>query len=58
MAENKTALPEGTDKVIAGAAAEKAGRDTNLVTSDTTLVREKELPVPPPKSERDAYIRR
>jgi len=52
MAENKTALPEGTDKVIAGAAAENAGRDTNLVTSDTTLVREKELPVPPPKSER------
>jgi ElaB/YqjD/DUF883 family membrane-anchored ribosome-binding protein len=52
MAENKTALPEGTDKVIAGAAAENAGRDTNLVTSDTTLVSEKELPVPPPESER------
>jgi ElaB/YqjD/DUF883 family membrane-anchored ribosome-binding protein len=52
MAENKTALPEGTDKVIAGAAAENAGRDTNLVTSDTTLVKEKELPVPAPKSER------
>ena len=52
MAENDTALPEGTDKVIAGAAAETADRDTDLVTSDTTLVREKELPVPPPKSGR------
>src|SRR5215210_4960739 len=52
MAENDTALPEGTDKVIAGAAAETAGRDTSVVTSDTTLVSEKELPVPAPTSER------
>jgi ElaB/YqjD/DUF883 family membrane-anchored ribosome-binding protein len=52
MVENETALPEGTDKVIAGAAAENAGRDTNIITSDTTLVIEKELPVPPPNPER------
>ena len=47
MAQNETpALPEGTDKVIAGAAAENAGRDTDVVTTDTVLVAEREIPAP------------
>jgi len=41
MAENDTALPEGTDQVIAGASV-----------SDTTLVSEKELRVSPPDRQR------
>ena len=41
MAENDTALPEGTDQVIAGASV-----------SDPTLVSEKELPVSPPDRQR------
>jgi hypothetical protein len=52
MAQNEPALPEGTDKIVAGAAAENAGRDTDIVTSDTVLVAEREIPAPKDPPER------
>jgi ElaB/YqjD/DUF883 family membrane-anchored ribosome-binding protein len=52
MAQNERSLPEGTDKVIAGAAADSAGRDTDVVTSDTVLVTERETPAPNGDAER------
>jgi ElaB/YqjD/DUF883 family membrane-anchored ribosome-binding protein len=52
MAENETALPDGTDKIVAGAAAGDSGRDTDIVTSDTVLVTEREIPAPRGDAER------
>ena len=46
MAENETALPDGTDKVIAGASS------GGTVTADTTLVTEREIPAPDGDAER------
>ncbi|HWU92429.1 MAG TPA: hypothetical protein VN106_04185 [Sphingomicrobium sp.] len=40
MADNEAALPEGTDTVIAGASK------TGTVTTDATLVAEREIPLP------------
>jgi hypothetical protein len=48
MADNETALPEGTDTVIAGAS--KTGGDT--ITADTNLVEEREIPAPNGVAER------
>jgi ElaB/YqjD/DUF883 family membrane-anchored ribosome-binding protein len=48
MGDDRTAaLPEGTDKVIAGASSEGA-----TVTADTALVEEKEVPAPKGDAER------
>ena len=40
MADNEAALPERTDTVIAGASK------TGTVTTDPTLVAEREIPLP------------
>ncbi len=45
-------LPEQDDKIIAGEAAENAGRDTDIVTTDTVLVTEREIPAPKGDAER------
>lgn len=53
MAQKDTpALPGATDKVIAGTAAENAPRDTDIVTTDTVLVTEREIPAPKDPPER------
>ncbi|MGZ2411299.1 ElaB/YqjD/DUF883 family membrane-anchored ribosome-binding protein [Sphingomonas sp. F9_3S_D5_B_2] len=46
MADNETALPEGTDTVIAGAS------QTGTVEVNTTLVEEREIPAPTGDAER------
>jgi len=46
MPDNETALPEGTDKVIAGAS------ETGTVEVNTTLVQEREIPAPAGDAER------
>ena len=45
-ADDKPELPEGTDKIGRRSAAENAPRDTDIVTSDTALVTEREIPAP------------
>src|SRR6476469_4239963 len=50
--KDTTALPDDNDKIIAGEAAERAGRDTDIVTSDTVLVTEREIPAPKGDAER------
>jgi ElaB/YqjD/DUF883 family membrane-anchored ribosome-binding protein len=45
-------LPEQDDKIIAGEAAEEARRDTDIVTTDTVLVTEREIPAPKGDAER------
>jgi hypothetical protein len=53
MARKDTpAIPDENDKIIAGEAAEKAGRDTDIVTTDTVLVTEREIPAPQGDAER------
>jgi ElaB/YqjD/DUF883 family membrane-anchored ribosome-binding protein len=45
-------VSDDSDKLIAGEAAETAGRDTDIVTSDTVLVTEREIPAPRSDPER------
>ena len=53
MARKDTpAISDDNDKIIAGEAAENAGRDTDIVTSDTVLVTEREIPTPKGDAER------
>ena len=53
MARKDTpAISDDNDKIIAGEAAENAGRDTDIVTSDTVLVTEREIPAPKGDAER------
>ena len=48
--QDTAALPDGTDKVIAGAA--KANDGDTLTLEDTTLVTEREIPAPRGDAER------
>lgn len=52
MPENKPALPEGTDKVIAGASGAREQGGERTIDTDTTLVVEKEIPAPRGDAER------
>ena len=53
MAQKDTpALPDETDKIIAGASAVDSPRDSDIVTSDTVLVSEREIPAPTGDAER------
>lgn len=45
-------ISDDSDKLIAGEAAEEAGRDTDVVTSDTVLVTERETPASTANAER------
>jgi len=45
-------VSDDSDKIIAGEAAEDAGRDTDIVTTDTVLVTEREIPAPKGDAER------